>query len=82
MRWWVQDLKLKRKAKSRIASLDFRRANFDLFQGLLGGISWARVLEGRGGCEGWATFKQHFFQAQDHCISKSRKLGKGGKRPA
>lgn len=31
------------KVISRIASLDFRRANFDLFKDLLGGIPWARV---------------------------------------
>lgn len=29
------------RAKRRIATLDFQRANFDLFQDLLGGISWA-----------------------------------------
>jgi len=33
------------KAKSRIATLDFWRANFDLFQNLLGGISWVKVME-------------------------------------
>uniref|UniRef100_A0A493TN05 SGNH hydrolase-type esterase domain-containing protein n=1 Tax=Anas platyrhynchos platyrhynchos TaxID=8840 RepID=A0A493TN05_ANAPP len=49
------------KAKSRIATLDFRRANFDLFQDLLGSISWDRMLEDKGACESWATFKQHFF---------------------
>ena len=54
------------KAKSGIATLDFWRANFDLFQDLLGGISWARLLEGKGACESWATFKQHFFQASVH----------------
>ena len=49
------------KAKSRIATLDFWRANFDLFQDLLGGISWAKLLEGKAACESWETFKQHFF---------------------
>ena len=33
------------KAKSRIATLDFWRANFNIFQDLCGGILWARVLE-------------------------------------
>jgi len=31
------------KAKSRIATIDYQRANFDLFQDQLGGVSWARV---------------------------------------
>jgi len=33
---------------SRIKTLDLRRANFGLFKELLGGIPWARALEGRG----------------------------------
>ena len=33
---------------SIIKTLDFRRANFGLFKELLGGIPWARALEGRG----------------------------------
>jgi len=36
------------RAISRIKTLDLRRANFDLFKQLLGGIPWARALEGRG----------------------------------
>jgi len=35
------------KAISRIDILDFRRANFVLFKDLLGGIPWARALEGK-----------------------------------
>ena len=35
-------------AEGRIATLDFRRANFDFFKDLLGGIPWARVLVVRG----------------------------------
>ena len=69
------------KAKSRIAALDFGRANFGLFRGLFEGISWARVLEGKGSCESWEIFKQHLFQAQDQYITKSRKSGKGGRIP-
>ena len=36
------------KAKSKIATLAIQRANSDLFWGLLGSLSWARVLEGKG----------------------------------
>ena len=35
-------------AISRIKTLVLRRANIGLFKGLLGGIPWARALEGRG----------------------------------
>jgi len=37
-----------RRAISKITTLDFRTANFGLFQDLLGGILWIRALEGRG----------------------------------
>ncbi|PKU28282.1 glycerol kinase [Limosa lapponica baueri] len=39
------------KTTSRIETLDFRRANFDLFKNLLGEIPWVRALEGRGAQE-------------------------------
>lgn len=56
-------------AKSRIATLEFPRAKFEVLQDLLGGIPWARLLEVKGACESWATFKQYFFQAQDREVS-------------
>jgi len=36
------------RAISRIKTLDLRRANFDLFKELLGGILWATAVEGKG----------------------------------
>jgi len=36
------------RAISSITTLDFRRANFDLFKDLLGGIPWVKALEGGG----------------------------------
>lgn len=33
---------------SEIAVLDFRRANVDLFNELLGGIPWVRALKAKG----------------------------------
>ena len=69
------------KAISRIATLDFRRANFDLFRDLLGAIPWAWVLEGKGASESWSAFQQLFFQARDRCVPVSKKSGKGGRRP-
>jgi len=70
------------RAKSRIKTLDLRRANFALFKELLGGIPWARALEGRGVQECWSLFKYHFLHAQDWCIPLRKKSRKGGRRPA
>lgn len=61
------------KTVSRITTLDFRRASFDLFKGLLGGIPWATELEVKGTQKCWLTFRRHFFQAQDQFIPKSKK---------
>ena len=70
------------RAISRIKTLDFMSANFDLFKELLGGILWVRVLEVMGVQECWLLFKDHFFHAQDRCIPQSKKSRKGGRRPA
>jgi len=62
--------------------LDHRRANFGLFKELVGGIPWARTLEGMGIQECWSLFKQHFLHTQDRCIPLRKKFSKGGRRPA
>jgi len=64
------------------ATLDLRRADSILFKDPLGGIPWATALENKGVQESWLTLKYHSFRAQDQCIPKSKKLGKGGKRHA
>ncbi|PKU44704.1 glycerol kinase [Limosa lapponica baueri] len=66
---------------SRTETLDCKRPNFVLFKKLLGEIPWARALEGKGAQESWAIFKHCFLQAQDQCIRKSKKSGKGSRRP-
>jgi len=70
------------RAISKIKTLDLRRANFALFRELLGGIPWARALEGRGVQECWSLFKHHFLHAQEQCIPLRKKSRKGGKTPA
>jgi len=63
-------------------TLDLRRANFGLFKELLGGIPWARALEGREVQECWSLFNHHFLNAQERCITLRKKSSKGGRRPA
>jgi len=43
------------RARSRIKTMEFRRANLGLFKDLLVGIPWVRALEGRGGPRELAT---------------------------
>ncbi|GAB0189924.1 protein inscuteable [Grus japonensis] len=66
---------------SKLATLDFRRADFGLFTHLLGRVPWDKALEGRGAQESWLVFKDHLLQAQEQCISAKRKSGKNTKRP-
>jgi len=67
---------------SRIKTLDFKRANFGIYKELLGGILWARALEGRGVQECWSLFKHHFVQAQERSIHLRKKSSKGDRRLA
>jgi len=71
-----------RRAKNKIKTLDFRRANFGFFKDLLGGISWVSALEVRGIQESWLMFKHHFIHAQDRYIPTSKKSSKGCRVPA
>jgi len=64
------------RAISRITALEFRRAIFGLFKELLGGILWARALEGKGVQESWSLCKHHFLHAQDRCIPLRKKSSK------
>ena len=61
------------KPIGRTETLDFRRANLDLFKDLLGDILWVSALKGKGAQESWLTFKHH-FQVQDRCIPMSKKI--------
>jgi len=70
------------RAISRIKTLDFRRANFGLFEELLEGIQWAKALKGRGVQKCLSPFKHHFLHAQERCIPLRKKSSKGGRRPA
>ncbi|GAB0208082.1 mitochondrial enolase superfamily member 1 [Grus japonensis] len=75
-------LRAARKAHSKLATLDFRRADFGLFRDLLGRIPWDKALEGRGAQDSWLVFKDHLLQAQERCIPAKRKSGKNARRSA
>lgn len=67
------------KAVSTITILNFKIASFHLSKTVLGGIPWIGALEGKRAQESWLTFNYHFFQAQDWCIPRSKKLGKSSR---
>lgn len=58
-------LRAMRKMHSKLAALNFRRAEMTLFRDVTGRVPWDKALEGRGAQESWLIFKDHILQAQD-----------------
>ena len=67
--------------RSKLATMDFRRADFGLLRDLLGRMPWDKALERRGAQESWSVFKDHLLQAQEQCILTKRKSGRNARRP-
>ena len=74
-------LRVSKRVCSKLATLDFRRADFELFRELLGRVTWEKALEERRAQESWSVFKDHLLQAQKQCIPRKRKAGKNARRP-
>jgi len=69
-----------RRVRSKLATLDFRRADFGLLRDLLGRILWDKPREGRGAQKSWSVFKDHLLQSQERCIP-TKKSGRNARRP-
>ncbi|KFQ11448.1 hypothetical protein N330_00764, partial [Leptosomus discolor] len=63
-------------------TLDFRRADFDLFRDLLGRVPLDTALEVKRAQESWLIFKDHLLQAHEQCNPTKRKSSKNTRRPA
>lgn len=50
------------RTASKMVTMDFRKANFTLFENLLGRIPQEEPLQGRGVQESWLIFKDKFLQ--------------------
>ena len=70
------------KARSTVRTLNFRKANFQLFKELVRRTPWETVLRERGTEQSWQIFKDTFHRAQELSVPKCKKSGKEGKRPA
>ena len=71
-----------RRGNSKTAALDFRRADFELFRRLVGGVPWGSVLESKGVQDGWLLFKKEVLKAQEQAVPLSHKMSQCGRRPA
>jgi len=68
--------------KSIARTLNFRKADFQLFNEIVRRTPWETVLRNRGTEQSWQLFKDVFHRAQELSIPKCKKSGREGKRPA
>ncbi|KFR00948.1 hypothetical protein Y956_13862, partial [Nipponia nippon] len=72
----------KGRVKSIVRTLNFRKANFQLFKELIKRTPWEMTLRDKGGQQSWQIFKDTFHRAQEVSIPRCKKSGKEGKRLA
>jgi len=70
------------QAKSKVRTLHFRKANFELFKELGNRTPWETALRDKGTEHSWQIFKDVFHRVQELSIPRCKKSGKEGKRPA
>ncbi|PKU38713.1 hypothetical protein llap_10978 [Limosa lapponica baueri] len=70
-----------RRRVTKTATLDFRRANFNLYRRLPDKIPWEDALKDTGVQEGWAYFKKEVLKAQEQAVPMCQKKSRWGRRP-
>ncbi|KFZ48098.1 hypothetical protein N321_03191, partial [Antrostomus carolinensis] len=63
-----------------VRTLNFRKANLQLFKKLVNMTPWETSLKDKGAEQSWQIFKDVFHRAQELLIPRCLKSGKGGKR--
>ena len=69
-------------AKSGVRTLNFGRANFKLFNGLLAKIPWDAVLKEKDVEESWLLFQDALLKAQEVSIPLNKKVGRRDRKVA
>ena len=69
-------------AQGGVRILNFGRAKFQLFNGLLAKIPWDAVLKDKVVEESWLLFKYAILKAQEVSIPLNRKVGRQDRKPA
>ena len=57
-----------RRGNSKTATLDFQRADFELFIKLVEGVPWDSVLQSKGVQDGWLLFKKEVLKVQEQAV--------------
>ena len=66
----------KGQVKRIVRTLNFRKANFQLFKELINRTPWEMALRDKGAEQSWQVFKDAFHRAQELSIPRCRKSGK------
>lgn len=74
-------LRVSKRVCSKLAPLDFKREDFELFRELFGRVTWEKATERRGDHESSLVFKDHLIHAQKQCSVRKRNAGKNARRP-
>lgn len=78
----VCDLREHGLARSKVMTLNFQRANFQLFKDLVDKIPWNAILTDKGAEQSWQPFKNVFLRAQEQlCIPLHKKSSVRGRKP-
>jgi len=72
----------KGQGKSKVRTLNFRKANFQLFEELVNRTPWETALRDRGAEQRWQICKDAFHRVQELSIPSCKKPGREGTRPA
>ena len=70
------------QAKSKVRTLNFRKANLQLFKELVSRTPWDTAVRDKGAEQSWQSFKGAFLRVQELLIPTCKKSGKEGKRLA
>ncbi|KFQ65375.1 hypothetical protein N334_04245, partial [Pelecanus crispus] len=67
------------QAKSKVRTLNFRKAKFQLFRELVNRTPWETGLRDKGAEQSWQIFKDASHRKQELLIPRCKKSGKEGK---
>ncbi|KAK4824408.1 hypothetical protein QYF61_014719 [Mycteria americana] len=70
------------RVKSKVRTLNFKTAKFQLFKELVNRTPWETALRDKGAEQSWQIFKEAFHRVQKLSIPWHKKSGKEGKKPA
>ncbi|KFV48258.1 hypothetical protein N328_03880, partial [Gavia stellata] len=68
------------QAKSKVRTMNFRKAKFQLFKELVNRTPWETAFSNKGAKQSSQIFKDAFHRAQEFLIPRCKKSGKEGKR--